>query len=460
MKQRDLFFVDTWQKTLDFIRKNGNLDDYSFKSCFLPSELILDENIAIVLANDAIGKSIIEKQIDLIESSLAQVLDTKLKVNVILKKDFKQADFQDQLYKEPEVKTTKGIYYDDKISPNQNFDNFVVGDSNKHGKIAAFTIAANPGTLYNPIFIYGNSGLGKTHLLQAIGNTVKHNYPNYKMAYITGLEFVDSVYRSIKNGDIDLFKRDLSNLDILLIDDVQFIAGKEKTHEIFFSVFNTLINNRKQVVITSDRLPSEIKGLENRLISRFNSGLNVMIDPPEYETSVDILKLKLKNSVGASQIEIDDEVLNFIATNMATDVRELEGAINRLLFYAINFHDNSKITVETAMSAFGGTISHHKVKKSDELTCSDIIKVVANYYNLTSSQLLSKVRTKNIALARHIALYECRNILNLPYKKIGKECGNRDHSTIINSFNKITKQSKSDIALRTALNQIENQLKD
>ncbi|MDP2815005.1 MAG: chromosomal replication initiator protein DnaA, partial [Erysipelotrichaceae bacterium] len=291
-------------------------------------------------------------------------------------------------------------------------------------------------------------------LLNSIGNYVKKNYPDKRVLYTSGADFVTRVVSSIKDNSIEEFKLSMQMVDVLLMDDIQFLAGKEKSHEIFFYIFNDLVNNRRQIVLTSDRHPQEIKGLEERLISRFSSGLSVGVDSPEFETSLAILKKKMEyQSVDPTFIE--DDVLAYIATNFSKDVRKLEGALNRLLFYSINFSNSGRIDFKTAVSAFKGQTA---VSDKNELSANKIKRVVADYYGLTKQQLISKSRTKNIANARHIAMYLCRKHLDLPFIKIGEEFGKRDHSTVISSCDKVDKQCKNDEVFLLAIKEIERSL--
>ena len=315
--------------------------------------------------------------------------------------------------------------------------------------------AVNPGQYFNPLFIFGNSGLGKTHLLMAIGNYVKRNYPDKKVYYIESLKFVDKVVKAIQNNKIDAFKQYMCSMDLLLVDDIQFLAGKEKSHEIFFSIYNELVNNRKQICIASDRQPKEIKGLEERLISRFSSGLSVGIDSPEFETSRAILQMKIKNS-GNDIEDVEEEGLTYIASNFSGNVRDLEGAWNRVLFYAIMFQkDKGVIKFETVVSALR---NQAVVSDKTGLSPGKIIKTVADYYGLTRQQITGKTRTKNIAGARHISIYLCRKLLDLSYMKIGDEFGGRDHTTIISACSKVEKQMHTDAGLATAVSEIEKLL--
>ena len=344
------------------------------------------------------------------------------------------------------------VFFHDRCDENFTFESFIVGRSNVQAQVSSLTCATNPGLAYNPLCIYGNSGLGKTPLLNAIGNEVKLLFPNYKIGLISGLDFVEGVSASIKNHTINDFKSEFYDLDVLLVDDIQFIAGKEKTHEVFFSIFNELINKKKQVCLTCDRLPKDIEGLEERIISRFNQGLNVNIEAPEYETSMNILRKKLTLSSSQS---IDDEVLTYIATNFSQDVRQLEGALNRLLFYAINFSATKHIDIDVALEAFQGQVKDN----SGDIDINKIKKAVCNYYGITKQQINSKIRTKNIAIPRQIAMYLCRKLLDVPYKDIGYNFGKRDHSTVISACDRVEYNLKHDALYEKALHDIEKELK-
>ena len=244
-------------------------------------------------------------------------------------------------------------------------------------------------------------------------------------------------------------------MDLLLVDDIQFLAGKEKSHEVFFTIYNELVNNGKQVCIASDRQPREIKGLEDRLISRFSSGLSVGIDSPEFETSLAILQMKIRQN-GYGIEDCDEEGLAYIASNFSGNVRDLEGAWNRVLFFAIQFQpDGKSIRFETVMNALK---SQAVVSDKTGLSPRKIIKAVADYYGLTRQQITSKTRTKNISNARHISIYLCRKLLNISYIKIGEEFGGRDHSTIMSACTKVEKQIKKDTVFENVIKEIENQL--
>lgn len=458
MTINNFYLNDIWGRTLQAISDTGRLEPFVFQNFYKESHLgDINEKKALITVPTFIHKTILVGELELISSTLENILDSKYKIDceIILEKDLPRL-IQDDTSTSVSVPELDDCFKSSPLREDRTFDNFVVGDCNKESHSAALACAYNPGNLFNPLFIYGNSGLGKSHLLCSIGNYVKKIDPNKSVYYTDSNKFVDNVVNSIKTGKIDAFKKYMYTVDVLLIDDIQFLAGKEKSHEIFFSIFNELVNNRKQICIVSDRLPTEIKGLEDRLISRFSSGLSVGIDSPEFETSLAILKMKMSNSVFESR-DIDEEALSFIASNFNRDVRQLEGALNRVLFYAIEFQkDEGKIHFETAANALRGQTV---VSDKSGVTVKKIIKCVSEYYGLTKQQLTSKTRTKNISTARQISMYLCRKLLDLPYIKIGEEFGGRDHSTVMSSCDKVEKQSKSNAAYSQALNEIEKIIK-
>lgn len=361
--------------------------------------------------------------------------------------------------------TTETIEKDlsDNLMSEFTFENFVVGNSNREAFTAALACATKPGVRsYNPLFIYGNSGLGKTHLLHAIGNHLKNNDPNAKILYISSTKFVNEVARSIKDKTIDEYKSQLNSVDILLVDDIQQLSGKKGMGDIFFSIYEELFNNRKQIVLTSDRPPYEIKDIEDRLKTRFSQGLSVTISSLEYETAYKILTLKLKALPDYAICDIDDDVISFIATYFASDVRQLEGAITRLLFMAINFTANSKeSTVKIDLPLALDIFKYNdicSVGDTDSLNISNVIKVVADYYNLTEKQLKSKSRTKNISNARHIAMYLSREMLDLSYDKIGEEFGGKDHTTVMNAHDKIENLVNENDMYKKIISELKNKL--
>ena len=450
MTTLDYYLNDKWFLTLKSITDSKQVPETIMP--YFDSKLVsLGDKEATVVVPTFINYSMMSQYQETIETCLEEVIGKKLQVRIVTQDDYKPISLPKDSFKNDFISRT--------IDPNQTFANFVVGRSNAQAQVAAMTCASNPGYVFNPLFIYGNSGLGKTHLLNAIGNHVSTLYPDKNIGFISGLEFVEGVYKAYQENRYDDFKKVFQDLDVLLIDDVQFLANKKKTHELFFEIFNSLVNNRKQICITCDTTPDEIKGLEERMISRFNQGLNANIEAPEYETSINILKMKIANSSTASQLAIDDDVISYMATNFSQDVRSLEGAVNRLLFYSINFpladDDKDHISLRLAIEAFKDQIR----EGHDELTISSVRKAVCDYYNLTKQQITSANRTKNISNARQIAMYLCRKLCDATYDDIGREFGGRDHSTVINSISVIENKIKTDPLYLKAINDIESRLK-
>lgn len=310
-----------------------------------------------------------------------------------------------------------------KLNPNLTFDSFVTGKANQLAFAAATQVAELPGASYNPLFIYGGVGLGKTHLAQAIGNQIRANNPQTKICYMHAERYVSDVVRAYQSNKFEEFKQYYHSLDILLIDDIQFFAGKAKTQEEFFYAFNTLIDSHKQVILTSDTFPKEIAGLESRLVSRFGWGLTVAIEPPELEMRVAIL-LK-KASLGG--YVLDEAVAFFIAKHVNSNIRELEGALKRVEAYA-KFHRRA-ITVETAKEALKDIL----IAQSRQISIENIQKTVADYYRIKLVDMLSKKRTRNLTRPRQMAMALAREITSMSLPEIGHAFGGKDHSTVIHA---------------------------
>lgn len=462
MSSLEVYYSDLWNKVIDEIQKSGKIDKVILDSFYRTSTLVsLTDSKAILVGDSEVSKQIMMKEALLIGEFFESIDGKTVKCEVLTRSEYKKMDISVQVQKieEPFLSQTINnnvlLNYNN-VLPEYRFDNFVVGASNRECHAAALGCAYDPGNIYTPLFIYGNSGLGKTHLLNAIGNFVLNSNPMKKVYYTSGTDFVEKVVNSIQNKSIDQLKKELYDIDVLLMDDIQFLAGKEKSHEIFFSLFNELVNNRKQIVITSDRHPTEIKGLEERLISRFSSGLSVGLDSPEFETAVAILRLKISNQV-SDDVIIDDDVIAYLASNFSKDVRSLEGCIKRLLFYAIQFSNRDHIDMALAIETFKGQVE--APAQGQEITANLIKRVVADYYGLTKQQLISKSRTSNIANARQIAMYLCRSLIDMPFVKIGEEFGKRDHSTVMSACRKVEASLKKDTFYRQAITELESQIR-
>lgn len=333
------------------------------------------------------------------------------------------------------------------------FDNFVVGKSNQFVYAAARTVAEHPGKRYNPLFIYGSSGLGKTHLLHAIGNYIREFEPNLKIKYVTCEQFtndyISSLYSSTKNKAIIEFREKYRNLDVLMVDDIQFISNKKETQEEFFHTFNEMTLSNKQVIICSDRPPKEIATLEDRLRTRFASGLIHDIQKPDIETRIAILHKK-------SQLEkyyAEDEVINYIAEHIDTNIRELEGKLSEVYFLA-TLSGKKIATMDEVKDIF----SNQKEELKNDLTPDKIISVVCDYFNISYQDIIGKKKNKEIVEPRMIAIYLISELLNLPLVNIGKIFGGRDHTTIMHSRDKISQDLKVNKKTQTLVNEIKNSL--
>lgn len=440
-----------WQKTLQLINESAHFDDAVFNAWYKEDSHLFDieDDFATIVVPYKINKQIMMDSIDLIQQKLSDVLDMKVSCQILLKSEV------DMLQPSSVIKRRNEILFEDKVKKEYTFDSFVVGKNNREAHAAALSVCYYPGKFNNPLFIFGNSGLGKTHLLHAIGNYVKANKANKadeKVLYIYSEDFVTLLIEAMKNKTVEDVKEMICSVDYLLIDDIQRLK-QSTSQEIFFNMYNKLISDNKQIVITSDIHPTELKGIENRLISRFSSGLSVSVGSPEFETAKAILQKKMEGR--SDEIMIDDEVLDYLATRFASDVRKLEGTLNELFFKAI-LYNPERIDITFAKEIFKE--NPIVVKQEDELTPKRIKNAVCEYYGLTRTQIESKSRTKNIANARHIAIYLCRTHLEMPFAKIGFEFGNRDHSTIMSSYEKMMKLLKEKETFQQAVMQIESNL--
>ena len=334
------------------------------------------------------------------------------------------------------------------LNPRYTFDNFIVGPFNELPQAAALAIVRSPGSVYNPLFIYGGVGLGKTHLIQAIGNEVIKKFPEKRVKYISSEKFTSGIVNSIKNHEVEKFKSLYKDVDLLIIDDIQFLAGKEKTQEEFFHIFNSLYEKNKQIVLSSDRPPKAISALEERLRSRFEGGMIADISLPDLETRVAILKVKSQEK----KISFTNEVIEYIAANIQRNIRELEGALNRLAAY--QKLNNQNPDIETAKTLLKNVIFSPKKVASPE----KIIKAVAFFYDLKESDLLDVSRKKEIVKPRQIAMFFLREELKSSFPFIGRKFGGKDHTTAIHAHNKIIKELEKDENLTEEINLIREQI--
>ncbi len=434
-----------WEQVLQIV-KDQLQDNKVFDTFFQNSKLYkVEGDTAYISVNTKFAKELLsERYLPLIENALEKATDYNYSCKISMESEV-------VIPSESHEENPSSIVSN--LNSNYTFENFVVGPSNQEAQSAALTTALEPGKFYNPLFLYGKSGIGKTHLLHAIGNYILSKDHNKHVYYVSSAEFLDDYVSAIRANQLDEFKESFKQNDVLLIDDIQFLSGKDKITEAFFHIFNHLVTRHKQIVITSDRAPNELKKLEERLVSRFASGLSVQITAPEYETSLEILKKKIEDQTFSNKM-IKEDVLSYIALKYSKDIRQLEGALNRLMFYAESFKKQSKIIdLSIAQEALKGLVVT-PVQQTDTLTVEKIKMTVADYYKLSTSQLSSSVRVSNISNARHIAMYLCRSLLDTPFIKIGDEFGGRDHSTVINACEKVEKLLKTDPNFKQAVEDI------
>jgi chromosomal replication initiator protein len=437
---------EVWQQCLDIMEQNHIVSDkVSFDTFFKAATLASIDNDSVTLTTQMEWNvsTILEKQKE-IESILSSILSKNIHLIVI-----SEAQYQEHIKKLQPVSKIQN-----NLNKEQTFDTFIVGGSNRMAQNAALLVSSNPGTNFNPLFIYSNPGLGKTHLLNAIGNYALTKNSQLAIRYITSKDFVDEVIEAMKYKKADEIYQRYDPIDILLIDDIQFLFGKEKSSEIFFHIFNSIINNNKQIVITSDKMPEELQGIEDRLISRFNSGLSFGIDPPEFETARAILEKKIE-LLDNPQLIIKEDVIDFLASNYCHDVRNLEGSLKRLFFCSIMNQENH-IDMPFVLEAFkDDTIiknPHHK------LTKDILLKTTAEFYYLTIPQLISKNKTQKLTTPREICMFLMRELLDITFSEIGLTFSGRDHSTVMKACNRVETKIKKDKDYELAIQKIKQKL--
>jgi len=444
-----------WNKFLDIIKKK--ITQLSFDTWFKDTKIYeIKDGIAKILVPMHVHKKhLIENYNDLIKETFNEVTSTNFEFEFIL---------EEELMKNKIIDTNNiGVPFNNPIQANLNtnylFDNFIVGESNYFAHAAAVSVAENPGKAYNPLFIYGNSGLGKTHLMQAIGNYIIKN-TNKKVLYVTSEKFISDFLNINKKDEdgtnynyIEHFKNKYRNIDVLIIDDIQFLSGAPATQQEFFHTFNNLYEENKQIIISSDRSPNDLKLLEDRLITRFNWGLKVNIFPPDYKLRMDIIKKKLGNREQGKPITND--VIEYIANNFQSDVRQLEGALTRIFAYATMFNVK-EINLEIAIEALKDYLNKSISIKND---IGKIQKVVSDYYKINMDDFKSNKRNYKIAYPRQIAMYLSRNLTDESYPKIGMEFGGKNHSTVIHAFEKIKKEISTNNNLKIIIDNLIKQIK-
>lgn len=427
--------LTVWADALEIIRPE--MAKVSFDTWIMPITPYLFENDTFVLCTNTqfMQAQLNSKYLILISNALSQVVGRDIKAKIILDNQKDEFEFF-EVKSEDEKKQLRNTNITN-INSKYTFENFVVGEGNRLAHAASLAVAENPAAAYNPLFLYGCSGLGKTHLMHAIGNFISENNPRLKIMYVTSEFFTNELINAIKDNKNEAFRNKYREIDVLLIDDIQFIGGKKQTEEEFFHTFNHLHQAEKQIIISSDRHPREMNTLEERLRTRFEWGLTCDIQSPDYETRFAILQKKLQTL----DTKVPDEVIDFIAKNVNSNIRELEGALTRITAYAKLAGTEINLTVAKS------NLKEYCDSGTRIYTLNDINKCVADYYDVTTDDIMSKKKPKNIATARQMAMYICRNLLDYSFNRIGTEF-KRDHTTVMHAVNLIESEIKKGSVLK------------
>ena len=443
-----------WDLFLEKMKQQIN--PMHFETWFADTKLIsLDENCAKVLVPMSVHKKHLKENYnDLVVELFTEITGTNFNFEYVLEEELKN-----NIVINTDEIGVPSISFDSNLDSRYTFDNFIVGQSNKFAKATSLAVAEKPGYMYNPLFIYGKSGLGKTHLMHAIVNYISKN-SNMKVLYVTSEKFVEdfiNIYRKNKNDnnfeDVDSFKKKYRDIDVLMIDDIQYLEIANKTQQEFFNTFNELHCNNKQIIISSDRSPDDLNKLEERLWTRFNWGLTIDILPPDFKLRMDIIDKKIEaNNISC---EFPNDVKEYIASNCTSDIRKLEGAITRVFAYSI-IMNGSEITLDLAIEALKDYFVKSIISKNKVY---QLHQVVAAHYNITVEDLKSKKRNANISVPRQVAMYICRAVLEESLPKIGMEFGGKDHTTVMHSVDKIKKEITNDASFKNEIDKLISKIK-
>ena len=431
---------ELWSKAKELLKDETTVITY--QTWIQPLELkSVNNNVIVLVASNPFQKDTIESRyLTLLTNTFNFITNKKCNVTIKLK------DEEDELINNITPVVNNKSLINSGLNPKYTFDTFVVGSNNKFAQAAAMCVAENPGSKYNPFFIYGGVGLGKTHLMHSIGNQILMNNPNVNILYVTSETFTNQLINALRDQATEKFREKYRNIDVLLIDDIQFIANKKSTQEEFFHTFNTLYESGKQIVLSSDKPPKDIELLEDRLKSRFDWGLIADISNPDFETRLAILRKKTQ----LDNIIIDDEILSAIATRVDTNIRELEGTLNKLIAKASL--TGTPITMEMTERAINDIIA-----KQDKVISSEYIQdVVGKYFSISPADLRGAKRSNDVTFPRQIAMYLCRNVAQMSLPQIGIDFGKRDHTTVMHACNKIESEIKTNSNTRLIVESVKN----
>lgn len=448
---------EVWETALNEIKQE--MPEESFELWFRPLKLISLENNTLTLQcpNKFFSDWLRTNYEKKIETLFSQKIGTGIKLNYLISEGLtpeKEEKKKEEKTEEEVVTSTQKeevLFPGDEFDPRYTFENFIVGSSNRFAQAAAFRVANEPGKAFNPLFIYGGVGLGKTHLLHAIGHQIRQIYSQIKVIYVTSEKFINEFIDSLRYERLDNFRNKYRRPDCLLIDDIQFLVGKQRSEEEFFYTFNALYDSRRQIVVTSDRPPQEIPALQERLISRFEWGVVADIKPPDLETRIAILRKKAENE----KLYVPDDVIAFIAEQIQTNIRQLEGALIRVVAFASLL--GTEISIDKAKDVLRDIIAKREV--AQPITIEKIQKVVAKHFHLNPKEMTSKKRTDSVAFPRQIAMYLARNLTEYSTTEIGEAFGGRDHTTVMHACDKVKLKVSSDPYFSAFINKILEEIK-
>ena len=446
--------VEKWDEILQIVKTEHDLSDVSFNTWLKPLTVyeVVDNVVTIIVPSEQVGLNYISKKYKLpLQVTISEVTGMEnCDINFILPEDVPKKEEVS-----PKAQSQDARCEEAHLNPKYTFDTFVVGSNNKFAQAAALAVAESPGDTYNPLFIYGGAGLGKTHLMHSIAHFIIDHDENSKVLYVTSEEFTNELIETIRNGNnsaMTKFREKYRNIDVLLVDDIQFIIGKDSTQEEFFHTFNALYDARKQIVLTSDRPPKEIKTLEDRLRSRFEQDLIADIQPPDLETRIAIIKRKAE----LDGVEISDEVCEYVASKIKANIRQLEGTVKKIK--AKYYLDGEKPTINSVQGIISDILNNDA---PPEVTVERIIDEVARTYGVSADEIRSqKNRSANISNARHIAIYVTRELTTLSMVAIGEEFGNRHYSTIIYTIQKVQKMMEKDRKVKEIIDDTIKNIRD
>ena len=444
-----------WKNCLTRIKQNVTLMTYN--TWFLPIRPVelAEKTLRVQLPSQFFWEWLDEHYSSIIIKTIKEILGPEGNLSYVISQEKEEEPESSITFKPEPIKTNTNVsekkkpQHETNLNSRYKFDNFIKGEGNQLARAAAGAISNNPGeTSFNPFFIYGGVGLGKTHLIQAIGNSIVDKFPEKKIIYLSSDSFTVEFVEAIQANRVNEFSNFYRSMDVLIIDDIQFLIGKEKTQDLFFHIFNTLHQSRKQIILSSDKAPKDLKGLDDRLISRFQWGLSADIQPPELEMRIAILKNKAEDY----GMVVSTDILEYIATNITSNIRELEGCLIKLLASASL--NSKEISLELAKKIVREIATDRKVN----ITIDDISKAVCTYLNIPENKIREKTRKKEIVLARQLAMYFSKELTKSSLKTIGLHFGGRDHSTVIHACNSIEEMYKTDVSMKDLIEGLRNQL--